>query len=128
MLRNKWITGPESGFAGPGLVSVTEFTLDDLRRTPGAYRAGFTLSRAWPGLNGAVGLWLWAEPLRKRLGSVSVWRDHAGMRGFVGLPAHVAIMRKYRELGVTRATTWHTEDVDPHGTWRTAARWLRDRA
>ncbi|MCC8243757.1 hypothetical protein [Saccharothrix luteola] len=127
MLRSKWITGPEADFAGPALVSVTEFTLAELRRTPCAYRAGFTLSREWPRLRGAVGLWLWAEPLRKRLGSVSVWRDQAGMRGFVGLPAHVAIMREYRELGVTRATTWHTEDVDPHVIWAAASRWLGDR-
>ncbi|MEU4768180.1 hypothetical protein AB0H12_33520 [Actinosynnema sp. NPDC023794] len=127
MLRSKWITGPEADFAGPALVSVTEFTLADLRRTPGAYRAGFTLSREWPRLRGAVGLWLWAEPLRKRLGSVSVWRDHAGMRGFAGLPVHVAIMRKYRDLGVTRATTWHTDDVDPPVIWTAAGRWLGDR-
>ena len=127
MLRSKWITGPEAAFAGPVLVSVTEFTLADLRRTPGAYRAGFTLSREWPRLRGAVGLWLWTEPLRKRLGSVSVWRDRAGMRGFVGLPAHVAIIRRYRDIGVTRATTWHTDDVDPHVIWRAAGRRLGDR-
>ncbi|MCE6993607.1 hypothetical protein LZG04_02120 [Saccharothrix sp. S26] len=74
---------------------------------------------------GEVGLWLWAEPLRERLGSVSVWRDDAGIRGFVGLPAHVAIMRKYRDLDVARTTTWHTDDVDPHVIWRAAGRWLR---
>ncbi|MEV8439362.1 hypothetical protein AB0425_18455 [Actinosynnema sp. NPDC051121] len=128
MLRSKWITGPDADFAGPVLVSVTEFTLAGLRWTPGAYRAGLALSREWPRLGGAVGLWLWAEPLRKRLGSVSVWRDRTGLRGFVGLPAHVAIMRKYRELGVTRATTWSTDDVDPHVLWQAAGRWLRDRA
>lgn len=128
MLRSKWITGPEANFAGEVLVSVTEFTLAGLRNTPGAYRAGIALSREWPRLTGAVGLWLWAEPLRKRMGSVSVWRDRPGLRGFVGLPAHVAIMRKYRELGTTRATTWHTEDLDPHVIWRAAGPWLRDRA
>jgi hypothetical protein len=127
VLRSKWITGPDADFAGPVLVSVTEFTLAGLRWTPGAYRAGFGLGREWPRLGGAVGLWLWAEPLRKRLGSVSVWRDRTGLRGFVGLPAHMAIMRKYRDLGVTRATTWHTDDVDPHEIWRTAGKWLRDR-
>ncbi|GAB2971854.1 hypothetical protein [Saccharothrix stipae] len=55
MLRSKWITGPEADFAGPALVSVTEFTLDRIRRTPGAYRAGFTSSREWPGLSGSTG-------------------------------------------------------------------------
>ncbi|MFI9006533.1 hypothetical protein ACIGNX_04765 [Actinosynnema sp. NPDC053489] len=128
MLRSKWITGPDGGFTGPVLVSVTEFTLTGLRHTPGAYRSGIALGREWPRLNGAVGLWLWAEPLRGRMGSVSVWRDRAGLRGFVGLPAHVAVMRRYRDLGVTRATTWHTDDGDPHAIWRAAGRWLRDRA
>lgn len=127
MLRSKWITGPDADFAGPVLVSVTEFTLAGFRRTPGAYRAGRALGREWPRLTGAVGLWLWSEPLHRRIGSVSVWRDRSGLRGFVGLPAHVAIMRKYRGLGVTRATTWHTDDVDPQRIWHAAGRWLRER-
>jgi hypothetical protein len=127
VLRSKWITGPDRDFGGPVLVSVTEFTLANAWRTPGAYRAGFALGREWPRLTGAVGLWLWGEPVRKRIGSVSVWRDRAGLRGFVGLPAHLAIMRKYRDLGVTRATTWHTDDVDPHRIWHAAVRWLSER-
>ncbi|WET76349.1 hypothetical protein P3102_19660 [Amycolatopsis sp. QT-25] len=126
MIRGKWIPGQAADFSGEVLISVTALTLDDFRSTPGAYRAGYLLSREWPRLPGAVGQWLWAEPLRRRLGSVSVWRDHEGMRGFVGLPAHVAIMREYRELGTTRATTWSTGDVDARVIWRRAARWLRD--
>lgn len=126
MIRVKWIPGQAADFAGEVLVSVTALTLDDFRSTPGAYRAGYLLSREWPRLPGAVGQWLWAEPLRRRLGSVSVWRDHEGMRGFVGLPAHVAIMRKYRELGTTRATSWNTDDVDSRVIWQRANRWLRD--
>ncbi|HET6285441.1 MAG TPA: hypothetical protein VFG15_01670 [Amycolatopsis sp.] len=126
MIRGKWIPGQAADFSGEVLISVTALTLDDFRSTPGAYRAGYLLSREWPRLSGAVGQWLWAEPLRRRLGSVSVWRDHEGMRGFVGLPAHVAIMREYRELGTTRATTWSTGDVDAQVIWRRAARWLRD--
>ncbi|MFI9450650.1 hypothetical protein [Amycolatopsis sp. NPDC052450] len=126
MIRAKWIPGQAADFSGEVLVSVTALTLDDFRSTPGAYRAGYLLSREWPRLPGAVGQWLWAEPLRRRLGSVSVWRDHAGMRGFVGLPAHVAIMREYRELGTTRATTWSTDDLDSRAIWQRADRWLRD--
>ncbi|OXM54567.1 hypothetical protein [Amycolatopsis alba] len=126
MLRSKWIIGPAADLTGDLLVSVTELTLNDFRRTPGAYRAGYALSREWPRLPGAVGQWLWAEPLRRRLGSVSVWRDRAGLRGFVGLPAHVEIMRKYRHLGTTRATTWHTDEADPLVIWRAADRWLKN--
>ncbi|MEV7553619.1 hypothetical protein AB0N89_28730 [Amycolatopsis sp. NPDC089917] len=128
MLKSKWITGPATDVEGDVLVSVTELTLNDFRRTPGAYWAGYALSREWPRLPGAVGTWLWAEPLHRRLGSVSVWRDRAGLRGFVGLPAHVRIMRKYHDLGVTRATSWHTAEVDPQTIWRAADRWLKDRA
>ncbi|WP_410664867.1 hypothetical protein [Amycolatopsis sp. lyj-84] len=128
MIRSRWIAGPAADVAGDVLVSVTELTLDDFRRTPGAYRAGYALGREWPRLPGAIGQWLWAEPLRRRLGSVSVWHDRKGLRGFVGLPAHVEIMRKYRDLGTTRATTWHAADLDPQVIWRTADRWLRDRA
>ncbi len=124
MIKSKWIPGQDADFFGDVLVSVTALTLDGFRSTSGAYRAGYLLSREWPELPGAVGQWLWAEPLRRRLGSVSVWRDRDGLRGFVGLPTHVAIMREYRELGTTRATTWHTSGVDPRLIWQRADRWL----
>ncbi|RSN41975.1 hypothetical protein DMC64_28200 [Amycolatopsis sp. WAC 04197] len=119
--------GHAADFSGDVLVSVTALTLDGFRSTPGAYRAGYVLSQEWPRLPGAVGQWLWAEPLRRRLGSVSVWRDHEGLRGFVGLPAHVAIMRKYRDLGTTRATTWRAVDLDSRAIWRKAEQWLREK-
>ncbi|MGW5701120.1 hypothetical protein [Amycolatopsis japonica] len=124
MIRGKWMPGHAADFSGDMLVSVTALTLDGFRSTPGAYRAGYVLSREWPRLPGAVGQWLWAEPLRRRLGSVSVWRDREGLRGFVGLPAHVAIMRKYRDLGTARATTWRTADLDSRAIWRKAEQWL----
>ncbi|OKK01477.1 hypothetical protein [Amycolatopsis sp. CB00013] len=127
MIRGKWMPGHAADFSGDVLVSVTALTLDDFRSTPGAYRAGYVLSREWPRLPGAVGQWLWVEPSRWRLGSVSVWRDHEGLRGFVGLPAHVAIMRKYRDLGTTRATTWRTAGLDSRAIWRKAEQWLREK-
>jgi hypothetical protein len=124
MIKSKWIAGQAANHSGGVLVSVTALTLDGFWSTPGAYRAGYLLSREWPRLSGALGQWLWAEPLRRRLGSVSVWRDRDGLRGFVGLPAHVAIMRKYRDLGTTRATSWNATDADPAAIWRKAERWL----
>jgi heme-degrading monooxygenase HmoA len=63
---------------------------------------------------GAIGLWLWGQPLtRGRGGSVSVWESEADLRRFVALPAHLAIMRKYRALGTLNSTTWQMDRFAP---------------
>jgi hypothetical protein len=40
---------------------------------------------------------------------VSVWQSEADLRRFVALPAHVAIMRKYRSLGTLKSATWEMD-------------------
>ena len=124
MLRTSWTPGPAAA-SGPVLVSVTDFTSDRLRDLPGIYRAGRQLSRLWPTLDGAVGHWLWAEPSRRRTGSVSLWRGEDAMRGFAGLPVHRQIMRTYRGRGRIRSTTWTATDPDPREVWRRASEFLR---
>ena len=74
--------------------------------------AGLRLRRGWARLPGAVGMWLWADPLRKRSGSVSVWADPAALRAFVGRPDHLRIVRAHRGRGTMRATSWTTEPFD----------------
>lgn len=38
----------------------------------------------------------------------------------VELPEHVSIMRRYRDRGSIRVTTWTAEQFGPRATWRTA--------
>ncbi|MDL4818006.1 hypothetical protein [Actinomadura opuntiae] len=118
-----WRPGPADG-RGPVLVSVTDFTCDHATDLPEVYRAGLTLRRAWPDLQGAVGLWLWTKPLQLRCGSVSIWETTEDLHRFVAWPPHVAIMRRFRNRGAIRASTWTADAFDPAETWTRAARVL----
>jgi len=86
LVRFPWISGLAAETDGPVLVSVTDFRLARVRDLPGAYMAGARLRHAWPGLEGAVGQWMWAQPLARRSGAVSVWRSEEDLRRFVGWP------------------------------------------
>ncbi|WP_433478111.1 hypothetical protein ACQPZP_14390 [Spirillospora sp. CA-142024] len=120
-MRSPWRAGPAAG-DGPVLVSVTDFTCANPLDLPKVFRAGMDLRRAWPDLEGAVGVWLWARPLRRRCGSVSVWTDEAALKRFVGWPPHVAIMRRFRNRGTIHAHTWEADRFDPAETWARAGR------
>ena len=107
-----WLPGPEEGTVEPVVVSLTDFTMHSLRSLPGIVRAGRRLGLGWYGLPGAVGVRLWADPLSRTTGSLSVWTDHRAMRRWVGLPLHVETMRRYRTRGSLRSSTWHQEELD----------------
>jgi hypothetical protein len=123
MLRTRWAPGPAAGTAGPVLISVTDFHASRPRDLPGIYRAGLTLRRAWPHLAGAVGMWLWTEPLQGRCGSVSIWQDEHALHRFVAWPDHVTIMRRYRGRGELRSTTWTAAQPGP-AIWAQARSYL----
>lgn len=96
-------------------MSRTDFRLHRARDLPRAAWTGWRLARLWPGLEGAVGLWLWADLPSRRIGSVSVWRDEADLKAFVALKEHVAIMRAYRGKGVLTSTSWLAQTPDLRG-------------
>jgi hypothetical protein len=121
LIRAPWRAGPAADHHGPVLVSVTDMRIFRARDLPGAYVAAARLARAWPSLAGAVGLWLWGQPLRKRSGAVSVWIDEHALRDFITWPVHVAIMRKYRSAGALVSTSWQAERFDAPAIWRHAA-------
>ncbi|MFF9045077.1 hypothetical protein [Streptomyces parvulus] len=118
---------------GAAVVSVTGFAPYRPWTSVGVNVSGVALRRAWGEVEGAIGLWLWSVPglLRPRSGSVSVWRDEEGLRGFVARHDHVRIMRAYRDRGALRSTTWHTERFDRDATQEAARRiieeWSRER-
>jgi hypothetical protein len=124
LLRAPWRPGAADRADGPVLVSVTDFRLYSARDLPGAYQAAMRLRRDWPELEGAVGMWLWAQPLQKRSGAVSVWQRSEDLSRFVRWPVHVAIMRKYREAGEITSISWHSDCFVAAQTWREAVRFL----
>jgi hypothetical protein len=120
MIRSEWRPGPQAAWTGPVFVSVTDFTSSRAWDLPGIARAGYSLRRAWPTLDGAVGMWLWAKPMERRTGSISVWTSEEALLGFVRWPPHVQIMKKYRTRGRITAHSWHSAEFDRGEIWRAA--------
>ncbi len=108
------------------LISVTDFRVSTALDMPSAYLAAMRLRRAWPDLEGAIGMWLWARPLQKRSGAVSVWQSEKDLHRFVRWPVHVAIMRHYRNAGELTSVSWDAEHFEGPEIWREAARMLSD--
>jgi hypothetical protein len=109
-----WRPGPVFSGKGSAVVSVTDFRARRSRDLPHVYWTGLRLREGWYAMPGAIGLWLWGQPLtRGRGGSVSVWESEADLRRFVALPAHLAIIRKYRALGTLNSTTWQMDRFAP---------------
>ena len=116
----RWTRGPDAAH-GPVLVSVTDFHVPRAADLVHVYLQGLRLSRAWPSLSGAVGMWMWTKPLRRRAGSVSVWRDEADLRRFLRSRPHVRVMRDYRDKGEISSTSWLEASFDPRSVWANAA-------
>jgi hypothetical protein len=125
-LKTPWRSGPAHGTQGSVLISVTDLRLNTALDMPGAFLAAMRLRRAWPDLGGAVGMWLWARPLQKRSGAVSVWQGETDLLRFVRWPVHVAIMRHYRDAGELSSVSWDAEHFEGPEIWRKAARMLSD--
>ncbi|MFJ8295326.1 hypothetical protein ACIQ9R_05585 [Streptomyces sp. NPDC094447] len=103
---------------------MTAFRPHRIADMPGIYGAARALAARWTELEGAHGMWLWALPLSRRVGSVAVWRDEAALRDFIGWPPHVEIMRMYRGRGELTTMAWRSETYDPKGIWTRARAFL----
>ncbi|WP_210435571.1 hypothetical protein [Saccharopolyspora sp. ASAGF58] len=123
-LFTRFEPGPALNPAGPVLVSGTELTLHRRRDLVGVARAGIRLRRGWYAMPGAVGLWLWVSPLEGKSGALSVWTGEHDLQRFVGLPAHVEIMRRFRDRGTVRSTTWTADVLDARSTLGGMRRWI----
>ena len=123
-LMTRWTPGPAREAGGPVVVSVTDFTSHRRRDYPSVIATGLRLQMGWYALRGAVGLRLWSLPLAGRSGSISVWESAEALREFVALPAHIEIMRRYRDRGRLRSTTWNSERYEHREVSRNARDWI----
>jgi hypothetical protein len=76
---------------------------------------------------GAIGLWLWALPWANRSGAISAWSSEEDLRGFVQLPLHIGVMRRYRERGALSSTTWAAGKLLPDEVIERACEWIAAR-
>jgi hypothetical protein len=116
-----WSWGPVRPDDGEILVSVTDFEISRASDLPRVYVEGLRLRRAWSSVSGTLGMWLWAKPLRRRSGSVSVWSSEEDLLRFIRWPRHVEIMRRYRHAGELTSASWRVERFDAAEIWSRAA-------
>ncbi|KAA5835944.1 hypothetical protein F1721_06205 [Saccharopolyspora hirsuta] len=126
----RWKPGAAATSGDPVIVSVTEFTPHRPWTAVGVAARGMALRKTWPGLEGALGMWLWLapDPRCPRSGAVSVWRTEADLRRFVGRRDHVRIMRAYRDRGTLRAKTWQEQHFNPPAIREAARTFLAELA
>ncbi|MEU0413758.1 hypothetical protein ABZ307_39045 [Streptomyces griseorubiginosus] len=117
VLRSRWKSGPAIPLDGPVLVALTDFTARGYGQPVAVALAGLRLRRTWASTPGAVGMWLWADPLRRRSGSVSVWADERGLKEFTGRPDHARIVRAHRGRGELRTARREFEEFEPDAVW-----------
>jgi hypothetical protein len=80
----------------------------------------------WPAVQGAVGLAIAVEPLRRATWSLSVWQSEGDLRRFLGSPAHVGAMKAHRRrLSTSASAYWRSEHFVAGDAWREARRRLR---
>jgi hypothetical protein len=118
--------GPDAGTDEAVVVSVTDFNVARWRSIPPVTASGLRLRLGWYAMPGAVALWLWSMPARRRSGAISIWTSDDALRRFVALPEHVAIMDRNRSRGSLRATTWHADRFAPRDILSAAIGWIGD--
>jgi hypothetical protein len=116
MNRVPWKAGPEAT-GGAVFVSVTDFHVARYRDLPAVWLAGLRLRQAWPHLPGAIGLWLWAQPMRRRGGAVSVWRSSDDLGAFLRWPPHVEVIRRFGSAGRLESHSWQAPRFDRDEVW-----------
>lgn len=126
MLRwQLWYAGWQHGSVDPDpdrpvFVSLTDFRIHRPWHAPSAWRSGLRLRRSWPRLEGAIGLWLWAEPVKLRSGSVSIWRTQEDLMRFLRSPVHRAIVARYRTRMSGTSSGWTAPRLDRGEIWSQA--------
>ena len=121
-MASGWKAGPAAKTASPVLVSATEYTFNRFRDVPGIILTAMRMRRILREMHGAVGVTLYAQLRRRRIGSMSVWESEADLREFVVHPKHIPVMRKYRTRGTLRSATWQTDRFVLADSWQQAER------
>ena len=108
-----WKSGPAAHADGPFMISVTQFTPKWMTDIPDIWIAADSLGDQLARIDGAIGVTTYIQPVRRHIGSISIWADDSGLAKFMNLPDHVDIMRRYRPRGLpVRSATWWSEEFE----------------
>jgi len=122
LVRGFWRAGPEAEDSGPVLVSLTDFRVDRFRDLPAIALDALRIRHAWSRREGSVGLALWVQPLRRRLGSLSAWRGQEDLSRWLGSDDHRHVVRKYgTRMHNVSSATWTAERFVLSEAWGEAA-------
>jgi hypothetical protein len=119
-VQRVWKSGVALDSEAPVHVSMNDYLIHHWRSVPLVVREGLRLRRAWPRTEGALGLWMAAFAGGRRQVSISIWRDPKDLARFVRSPAHLRIMREFRDTGQLYTTAWSEERCDRDLIWQHA--------
>jgi heme-degrading monooxygenase HmoA len=103
------------------VVQVSRLELQRRRSVPGFMIAALRLRRDVLRADGALGVSLIAQPLRRTFWTLSAWTDAEAIAAFTRSGAHRAVMRNYRaEMRGSHFHTWFGGDVTQRPSWADA--------
>jgi len=88
------------------LVSVTVFDVQRFRDIPSMILAAMGLLARWRRVDGSVSISLFARPLRRQFGALSLWEGERDLQRFLSSPPHVAVVRRFRTRMSGRSESW----------------------
>ena len=121
--KTPWKPGPVVNPTDTVLVSLTDFHIDGYRDLVRVMRTALRIQRGWDRRDGSLGLALWVQPLRKRLGSLSAWESEQHYRRWVSSSEHMHVVRRHRgHMQNLSSATWETETFDVEDAWQEVGR------
>jgi hypothetical protein len=119
MNKPNWRRGSLKPIASAMLVVATRFTYKKLWHLPGVFLNGSKLVRNWPQVEGAMGVSVAADVLKRSTYTISVWRNELDLRRWLGSPHHADLMRRYRSrLESSDMAKWQVDSFDLLAAWQ----------
>lgn len=110
------------------LVQATWLALRRFRDTPRMLRLSMATRRQVRRSDGALGISLYASPLRREYRTVTAWRDRASLRAFIRSGAHREAVLHFPGIASGRGTfaSWTTPATSLPPSWEDVLRRLED--
>lgn len=120
MPKLPWRRGPYTPDAAPMILLASRFQLRRYRDVVPFFVSALRIDAQVRRSDGAIGLALIAQPLRRTFYTLSAWRDHAAIDAMIASEPHRSVMSRYHELTTdSHFTTWSAPAGTPP-TWQDA--------